>query len=303
MKKIIKILAIILIVLLLIFSAGLAKNVLLKHLITSEHAPEFTINDLYKSNEINYRLLLNKKEKRIYEELLTNFIEFNQTFTIDMSDFDYKNSYGCFEKIFDITHLIAMDHPELIHVGGVSANKLKTSSSVTVNATYVMSQSEYEKNIEEIKKYINDVKNATANLDEYSKVKYVYDYLGNKNTYGEPSDYMGQSAYSAFNDNLSPVCAGYSKAAQILFQNININSLLVFGDSNYALFLGDAHAWNNVEIEGKFYLFDVTYSSGGQGIDKMFYQGFLIKSDKNHLPWYKQTSAYLNGKKYINKNS
>ena len=106
---------------------------------------------------------------------------------------------------------------------------------------------------------------------------------------------MGQSAYSAFNKGLSPVCAGYSKASQILFSNIGINSLLIFGDAEYALFLGDAHAWNVVEIDKKYYLYDVTMSSNLDG--KEFYRGFLI-DDNDHKPWNKNASPYLAGKNH-----
>ena len=161
-----------------------------------------------------------------------------------------------------------------------------------------MSYTEYTKNIEKIKEIIKKVKNETNNLNEYDKVKYVYDYIGKNNKYGNPKDGISQSAYSAFNNNLSPVCAGYAKASQILFNNIQVKSLLIYGDSKYALFIGAAHAWNVISIESKFYIYDVTMSSGEANSE--FYKGFLI-DDKDYSPSYKKTYPYLNGRKYKNK--
>ena len=98
----------------------------------------------------------------------------------------------------------------------------------------------------------------------------LYDFIGKSNQYGDIEDLRAQSAYSAFSSNLSPVCAGYSKASEILFNNIGIKSLLIHGESEYALFLGIPHAWNIVSIDESFYLYDVTMSSNAQ-TEQLFY--------------------------------
>ena len=277
----------------MIFLLKGVKNYRIHKILQTDYEPKYNINELYKSKEIIYRMLLDKKEKNIYEELIENFINFKTSFAVTMDNFDYSYNSLYFDKINEITNIIFMDHPELIYIGTFSMSKEKGSNKVTIKPSYLMSKDEYIKNIEEIKLIINKVKEDTKDLGQYEKVKYVYDYIGKSNTYGNVKDYMGQSAYSAFNKGLSPVCAGYSKASQILFYNIGINSLLIFGDAEYALFLGDAHAWNVVEIDKKYYLYDVTMSSNLDGNE--FYRGFLI-DDKDHKPWNKETCPYLNKK-------
>ena len=274
----------------MIFLLKGVKNYRIHKILESDYEPKYYINELYKSKEINYRMLLGKKEKNMYEEIIENIINFKTSFVVTMDNFDYNYDSLYFDKINEITNIIFMDHPELIHIGTFSMSKENGNKKVTIKPSYLMSKDEYMKNIEEIELIINKVKEDTKDLDEYEKVKYVYDFIGKRNTYGNVKDYMGQSAYSAFNKDLSPVCAGYSKASQILFSNIGINSLLIFGNAEYALFLGDAHAWNVVEIDKKYYLYDVTMSSNLEG--KEFYRGFLI-DDKDHKPWNKKASPYL----------
>lgn len=293
MNRVVKIIITVCIIFLIIFLLKGVKNYRIHKILEADYEPKYYINELYKSKEIYYRMLLDEKEKNMYEEIIENFINYKPSFVVSMNNFDYNYDSLYFDKISEITNIIFMDHPELIYIGTFSMSKERGSNIVTIKPNYLMSKDEYTKNIEEIKLIINKVKEETKNLDEYEKVKYVYDYIGKSNTYGNVKDYMGQSAYSAFNKDLSPVCAGYSKASQILFSNIGVNSLLIFGDAEYSLFLGDAHAWNVVEIDKKYYLYDVTMSSNLDG--KEFYRGFLI-DDKDHKPWNKEASPYLDKK-------
>ena len=302
MKKIIMTVGIILSILCIIVFVLCGKNLSISLMLEDDYEKTHYVNDLYDSKELNYRLALNKNEQKIYDEIIKHIINFDETFIINLTGFRSDEVYASFNKISDVFQAIGMDHPELIQYGTSSFQKRQKDTEVTITINYTMSKEQYENNILEIKQIIDDVKKETKDLTDYEKVKYVYDYLGNKNTYGDIHDINGPSAYSAFSDTLSPVCAGYAKASQILFRNIGINSLLIFGDAKYNLFIGDAHAWNNVEIDGFYYIYDVTYSSNGKGVSKeTFYNGFLKNDTSNYEPWNKKSSAFINGLKYKGK--
>lgn len=298
MSKRIKGLIFLLIVILTVCLIVGIKNYRISSYISDDYEPKYIVNELYKSNEINYRLALDSKEKIIYETIIENYMSFNTSFDIDVSSYDYKYVSQYLEKVSDIISAVNMDHPELIHVGLATIQTRMGTGKVTVVPSYVMTKDEYEKNIIEVKNHIEVVKEVTKDFNDFDKVKYVYDYIGKSNHYGNTSDSMAQSAYSAFNGSLSPVCAGYARASQILFNNIGIDSLLVSGEAEYILFIGGSHAWNIVKIESKYYLYDVTMSSGAY-IESDFYRGFLISGSK-HKPTFKKTYPYLTGYKYKN---
>ena len=291
-----KLFLIVLSLIIIIFSIILLKNFRINSYLSKEYKSKYIINELYKSKEINYRLALDKKEKEIYETIIENFIEFTPNFEIDLSKYNYKTSSKHLEKTSEIISAILMDHPELIHVGLVTMQIESRSKVVLITPSYVMGQDEYKNNVKEISAIIDKVKTDTKYLGELAKVKYVYDFIGKNNKYGNTTESMAQSAYSAFNSNLSPVCAGYSRASQILFNNIGIKSLLISGKAEYSLFLGSSHAWNVVSIDSKYYLYDVTMSSDAYST-RSFYRGFLIDG-KKHSPTFKKTYPYLNGLKY-----
>lgn len=296
MKKIIRIISIILIILAIITLIILNKNNKIHDILIDETEPKHYINELYKSKEVNYKLVLKEEEKEIYDKIIEGMKNFQNEIKLDISIYKHEYESLYLDEVENIVDLVLMDHPELIHVGSVTISKYRGTQEASVTPNYLISKEEYENNIKEITTIIDKVKIETNNLNEYEKVKYVYDYIGKSNTYGDKQDNKAQSAYSAFNENLSPVCAGYAKASQILLQNIGINSLLISGESEYALFVGAPHAWNIVEIEGKFYLYDVTMSTGAT-TNKDFYSGFLIGGSK-HIKHYKESYPYLNGIKY-----
>ena len=298
MNRIKKGIVLILIIVLAIFLFRAIKNYRITSYLTDDYIPKYVVNELYVSKEINYRLLLDNKEKAIYDTIIENYILFNSSFEVDMSAYDYKYASQYLEKAAEVVSAITMDHPELIHVGLVTLQTRMINGIVIITPSYVMTKDEYENNVKEIKKHIDIVKEVTKDFNEFEKVKYVYDYIGKSNSYGNTSDSRAQSAYSAFNENLSPVCAGYAKASQILFNNIGVDTLLISGEAEYALFIGTSHAWNVVKIESKYYLYDVTMSSGAYS-ESDFYRGFLISGSK-HSPTYKKTYPYLNGYKYKN---
>ena len=290
MRKIIKIAILVLIIIVLVFLFRNIKNYRIHKILTDDYVSKYYVNELYKSKEINYRMVLDEKEKNIYGQIIEGIISFKNEIAIDMTEYKFKNNISYSDKMQKIIHCLVMDHPELIHFGWYRYRFNLDTKNLTIFPDYVMTKEKYKESISEITFIIDEVKNATVNMNEYEKVKYVYEYIGKSNNYGNTEDLMAQSAYSAFNKTLSPVCSGYAKSSQILFNNIGINALLIIGDQNYSLLLGEKHAWNAVEIERKFYLYDVTWSNYRQG--EQFYEGFLL-DPKRHKPYYKKSVPYL----------
>ena len=292
MKRLFKFIILIAIVLTIYYVPKYLKNSKITKLLTDNYEPKYLINNLYKSKEINYRLL-NNDEKKLYDIVITNISNFEPSFKIDLSNYQNEYSYG--DIISKYINLVLNDHPELIQFG--SAEFIRNSNNdIDITIKYVMDKNAYDSNIIFIKEQIDNVKNNTHKLNEYEKIKYVYEYLGNKNRYGDPKDLMAQSAFSAFNDSLSPVCAGYARASQILFNNIGIDSLLVSGYLKSSLFFGDRHAWNVVKIDNKYYNYDVTQSSISK--KDISYIGLLPTNKHQFKPNYKKSYPYIYSTKY-----
>jgi hypothetical protein len=104
--------------------------------------------------------------------------------------------------------------------------------------------------IAKVQQVITKIEKETRNKSEYEKELYIYEWLGKNNGYKK--DYISksdQSAYSSLVSIKDTVCAGFGKGAQILFQNVGIDSKLLVSSN---------HMWNLVLIEGDYYYFDAT---------------------------------------------
>lgn len=299
MKKIVNLLIFIFVVVFIIGFVRYKKNNKIYSMLTDGYKQKYYINELYKSKEINYRLILDSKEKKLYDDYISKIINFENNFSFDLSEYDYSYDFEYFEKITKINRAVIMDHPEIIYFGYPEMSKQKNSKKVNVKIHYIMNKEDYLKNIEMIKKQIENIKKETINMDEYSKIKYVYEYLGKKNNYGRPGDPVSQSAYAAFKDDLSPVCAGYGRASQIIFNNINITSMLISGELKSTWLTGDSHEWNIVKIKNQYYIYDVTQSSILKTTTgNISYVGFLTKNKNIYSAEYKESVPYINGKEY-----
>ncbi|MBR2289834.1 MAG: hypothetical protein IJ867_04370 [Clostridia bacterium] len=261
----------------------------------------YYINDLYISDGRHYEHLLDKKEKKLFEDVYEAIKNRQSTVVLDLNEFEYSNFTRAvvvdtaFEKVFDV---LSMDHPELIYYSPASNmfTYQRDSKYITVYLEYSMDNETYLANMQRMQNVITVLKDATKEMSEYEKCKFVYEWLGTTNVYGAIDGSLSHSAYSAFVADQPTVCEGYAKAAQIILQNIGVNSIYVDGRLR-----GGKHAWNLVKIEGKYYYFDATSTSSFKDTiaDPICYAGFLPMNVKSYKFDYKQIIPEIKGKKYL----
>ena len=105
-------------------------------------------------------------------------------------------------------------------------------------------------------------------MTDYEKVLSIFDYIMTTTTYDHnaynngthnPMQYACYYLEAIFlNPNKVSVCDGYSKAFTLLCNMEAINSVRVVGTAGMVSKGG--HAWNKVEIDGKWYVVDITWT-------------------------------------------
>ncbi|WP_242310432.1 transglutaminase domain-containing protein [Bacillus cereus group sp. BfR-BA-01524] len=90
-----------------------------------------------------------------------------------------------------------------------------------------------------------------SGMDEHEKVKVIHDYVVKHVSYD--TTYQAYTAYEAL-ANRSAVCQGYTLLTYQLLKEAGIQNHIVTGTGN-----GQAHAWNLVNIENKWYHLDTTF--------------------------------------------
>lgn len=206
------------------------------------HASENYINTL-----CAYKNLLSAQEISVYNQVYSAILDYDSSLfrlSEPLSESDLE----------DTMNALFNDHPELYWVN--TSYKYAVDSAGIVHkiqlnfgiskSDFNYVQSAYENAVDSI------VDGAAVYSSAVDRERYIYDRICSMNTYNECSS-MNQSAYSALTSG-SSVCAGYARAFQIACLESGIPCYYVTGTSR-----GENHAWNIVQIDGKYYNVDPTW--------------------------------------------
>lgn len=141
------------------------------------------------------------------------------------------------------------------------------NTDVSVYAIYYYSYLTSEKiNIQE-EEITHAIPNFTGN--EYDKIKGVHDFICSRTGYDFEMN-SGIESHTAYGALIlkKAVCEGYAKAFKLFMDKLSIPCEYV---------INDTHAWNEVCIDGRWYVVDVTYDDG-ENDNK--YKYFLIGHDR-----------------------
>lgn len=243
------------------------------------------VNDLYMSDGRIYNNYLTKKEKKMYNHILNNSKKYTKSTIIDFNEFGCSDYVECGDLI-DIAHdAIIIDHPELVNYA--SYMWVYKDGVFNLKLVFAVSQPISERiGVLRTQRIIQDIKNATKDMNDKEKIKYVYNWIGEHNEYDKMFTYASknQSIYNVFMKE-NAVCAGFAKASQVIFQNIGIESYGITGEST------GPHMWNVIKYKDKYYYYDSTvavsikeqnHSMYYKGLDQEYMNSYTIR----HPEWY-----------------
>ena len=241
-----------------------------------------------------YRSLLSEQHQRAYDQICQGLTA--GTACIEMSVPVLDSDLG--EVYFSVLY----DHPELFWVGQSYRDNYNNSGYVTkIYPTYYTDDVSGMKS--EVEQVVNDALadmwSLGSNID---KVKYAHDYLTNRIDYIRND--MDQSAYSGFVWKQT-VCTGYAKCFAYMMHKMGIPCTVVVGSA------GGNHAWNMLELDGEYYMMDVTWDDPVGNPENTYYYDYFNITDsqieKNHSRGNDvQISVYLpaaNGTRYSFQNA
>lgn len=246
------------------------------------------VNRLYISDQRIYEKHLNDIEKQFYDKFKSAFLNYEDEFEVNFFFMGCEENQECITYLTNGFDALLIDHPEILNLASY-AYSYDTKGNCTIKIHKAIPFKLIEKiGIIRIEKMIDDVKRATKHMSDEEKIKYVYNYIGTKAYYDKAFTYSSknQSAFNFFiNDNA--VCAGFAKSAQIVFQNIGIESYTITG------YTSARHMWNIVKYNDKYYYLDTTVANSAKVGESIYYEGlnqeFMNDYKVEHSSWYPRT--------------
>ena len=258
------------------------------------------VNDIYMSDERIYNNYLSEYEKKAYDILKDMFTKREARRKIDLAQYDNKSVNEVSGFFMKATEAIMLDHPEMLQFSTAGYYYTDTELEITIDLAINNPVME-ALNTLRIRRIIDNIRIKTKDMTDREKIKYVYEWIGDNNTYDELFTYTSknQSIYNVFIKG-NAVCAGFAKASQVIFQNIGIESMTISGQST------GPHMWNIIKLDDKYYYYDSTYAASIKDKTSSHYYGGLKQEEINfyiadYPEWYPEIEKE-NGLMEENKN-
>lgn len=165
------------------------------------------------------------------------------------------------DKLFEVLMQIEREDPLCLSVSNIAYGYYETMDEVTFSFTYLIPKDEMQRMRTETQQEVQRIAGeiGTSGKSAYEMVVEVNDYICDKAEYPKKQPFAPEThcAYGALIDG-SAVCEGYALATKLLLNELKIPCDIEFGTCTD----GIDHAWNLVQLDGKWYQLDVTWNDG-----------------------------------------
>lgn len=187
-------------------------------------------------------------------------------------------------------------------IANISTHRVELSNGE--NSTYLKENFESKTKIDGklnlLEAMRKEIKKQLEGLSDYEKIKEVHNWLINNIEYDVDIEAEEPYSISGALTEGKAVCEGYARSFKYIMDELDIPCVLVSGTATNSNNATESHAWNYVELYGKWYAIDVTWDDpivvgNGYISDETRYRYFL-KGKNNFLQSHKEDG-------YISENS
>jgi len=222
-----------------------------------QYSSNFNINKLTTNTCTYYYSKLTDDQKKIYESIANGVKNFQSEFVIRDYNAGYKEEFA--SEVNIAIESFINDHPEVFYLKSQYSSYIVESFNGNigyVKINYTDDVDVINEKIDAMDKKITEYTDGLENKTEFEKELLIHDKLANNVKYSKDEELPRQyhTAEGALLDGIG-VCDSFSKALQLLYDRIGIDSIIVLGTLD-----GSPHAWNLVKIDNGWYHVDLTSS-------------------------------------------
>ncbi len=222
-----------------------------------EYSSEFKINKLTIKMCTYYYSRLTDSQKKIYESIANGVRNFQSEFVVREYIAGSKDEFA--NEVNVAIEAFINDHPEVFYLKSQYSSYILESFNGNIGYVKVNYTDDVEIINQKIDMMDQKIDEYTKNLEgktEYEKEVIIHDLLAYDVSYSTVEDLPREyhTSEGALLNGIG-VCDSFTKALQLLYDRVGIDSIIVLG-----MLDGSPHAWNLVKIENEWYHVDLTSS-------------------------------------------
>ena len=203
------------------------------------------------------------------------------------------------ETLFSVAiNAFEYDNPDIFYLDYSKMVLFYESDFFGNNSAYIEKDSQEEnyliegfhskEDIETAEKSINNVKesvlsNISTVSSEYEKIKYIHDWIVKNTKYDETLARPNKNNIYGVLIERQATCGGYALTLKYILNDLGIESIVIQG-KGFRDGTSEYHAWNYVNVNGKWYAIDCTWDDpiveGVQEENKKIYYDYFLKNGK-----------------------
>lgn len=223
------------------------------------YSNDFKVNRLQMKSADYFYNQLTDNQKNIYSAV-ANSVK-NLDSNVDVKKYVISSKEDTTKDVGFVLQSFFADHPEVFYLDSkytVSITNSIIGQTLKLDLVYtVKDKKELEEKLNLLDEKITSYSNVAANSNYFDREVYAHDKFGKDVSYYnyvlvEDIPSMYHTSYGALIEKKA-VCDGLTKALQLIFDRVGIESILVSG-----ILEEQPHAWNMVRLENSWYHVDLT---------------------------------------------
>lgn len=194
---------------------------------------------------------LNKEQQRAYYAMKEGLSNLQDSFSVPM----LSN-----KELSDIYFMIRMDCPEIFYSVSFTYKYYQDSTAVEMVPKYLFSKDKIREHRQAMASRVKKLARQAVDLDERGKELFIHDFIVKNVKYDKLKKEYSHEIIGALGNGVA-VCEGMAKAVKILCDELNLWCIIAISEANPEKGIRYRHAWNVIQIGGKYYHLDTTFDN------------------------------------------
>lgn len=198
-----------------------------------------------------YYSQLNKAGQNTYHAIKTGLQSLSSSFVIPRLEK---------KELAEIYFMVRLDNPEIFYSVNFRYRYNQESGNAEIIPEYLFDKNKIKEHQKAMKSRVERLVRPAMQYSELEKVQYIHDFICKNVRYDKLKKAYSHEIIGPLGQGVG-VCEGIAKTIKMLCEAMGIWCIIAISESNLEKGVKYRHAWNIIQINGKYYHLDATFDN------------------------------------------